>query len=65
VLGLGLAGWAPRQVEVPADVLALAEARAAARKAKQWAEADRLCGALAEAGWDMEDRADGYGLKRR
>jgi len=44
---------------------ALAQARVAARKAKNWAEADRLRGALHAAGWEMEDRADGYALKPR
>jgi cysteinyl-tRNA synthetase len=44
---------------------ALAEARLAARRAKDWAEADRLRTQLKDAGWEMEDRADGYALKRR
>ncbi len=65
VLGLGLATWVPPVEVVPDDVRALAEARAAARRAKDWAEADRLRGELAAAGWEMEDRADGYALKRR
>ena len=34
-------------------------------KAKEWAEADRLRGELQAAGWEMEDRADGYELKPR
>jgi cysteinyl-tRNA synthetase len=63
--GLGLAAWVPPVEVVPAEVRALADARAAARRAKDWAEADRLRGRLAEAGWEMEDRADGYALKRR
>ena len=38
----------------------------AARKTKNWAEADRLRGELiGAAGWEMEDRADGYALKKR
>jgi cysteinyl-tRNA synthetase len=65
VLGLGLAQWAPRVDMVPDDVKAMADARVAARKAKNWAEADRLRGLLNAAGWDMEDRPDGYGLKKR
>ncbi len=65
VLGLGLATWQPQRVDVPEDVEALAKARADARKAKHWAEADRLRNALAEAGWDVEDRADGFTLKPR
>jgi cysteinyl-tRNA synthetase len=65
IFGLGLAAWEPRRDEAPAEVKALAEARAAARKAKQWAEADRLRAELALAGWEMEDRVDGYALKKR
>jgi cysteinyl-tRNA synthetase len=65
VFGLGLATWEPREERIPDDVRALAEARAEARRAKQWAEADRLRGALQAAGWEMEDRPDGYALKRR
>ena len=65
VFGLGLAGWKPSQAAVPENVAALAKARADARKSKRWADADRLRVELHEAGWEMEDRADGYDLKRR
>ncbi len=65
VLGLGLAQWAPREESVPPEVRQLAEARLAARLAKQWPEADRLRAELGAAGWDMEDQAQGYRLKRR
>jgi cysteinyl-tRNA synthetase len=65
VLGLGLAAWQPQAVAVPAEIEALAKARADARKARQWAEADRLREALADAGWEVEDRPDGHVLKRR
>jgi len=46
-------------------VTVLAEARLAARRAKNWAEADRLRADLHAAGWEMEDRPDGYALKKR
>jgi cysteinyl-tRNA synthetase len=65
VLGLRLAEWAPQALAVPPDVQAIAEARAAARKAKDWAEADRLRGELAAMGFEMEDQPQGYRLKRR
>jgi cysteinyl-tRNA synthetase len=65
VLGLRLAAWVPKQEAVPDAVTALAEARLAARRAKDWPEADRLRGELHAAGWEMEDRADGYALKKR
>ena len=65
VFGLGLAEWQPREEAIPEAVQALAAARSAARAAKQWAEADRLRSELHAAGWEMEDRSDGYALKRR
>ena len=65
VFGLGLATWTPARLEVPEDVRALAEARAAARKARDWVEADRLRTLLHAAGWEMADRPDGYDLRRR
>ena len=65
VFGLGLATWQPKAETIPEAVHALAAARAAARAAKQWAEADRLRAALHDTGWEMEDSADGYALKRR
>jgi cysteinyl-tRNA synthetase len=64
VFGLGLATWQPKEEAVPEDVKALADERQAARRAKNWAEADRLRGELHAAGWEMEDRADGYALRR-
>jgi cysteinyl-tRNA synthetase len=65
IFGLGIAAWQPRQEVIPEAVHALAAARSAARAAKQWAEADRLRAELHAAGWEMEDRAEGYALKRR
>jgi cysteinyl-tRNA synthetase len=43
----------------PADVVALAEARASARAAKDWSEADRLRDALRDRGWTVRDGAGG------
>lgn len=65
VLGLDLANWEPKALTIPDEIAQLAEARAAARKGKNWAEADRLRGELHAAGWEMEDTASGYALKRR
>ena len=64
VLGLGFATWMPQVDTAPEDVLALAAARVEARQARQWADADRLRGELATAGWEMEDQPGGYRLKR-
>ncbi len=65
VFGLGLDAWQPAGEEAPPDVRALAQARADARAAKSWAEADRLRAQLHAAGWEIEDRPGGYALKRR
>ncbi|HEY8623524.1 MAG TPA: cysteine--tRNA ligase, partial [Casimicrobiaceae bacterium] len=64
VFGLGLASWAPKAESIPEPIAVLAAARAAARQSRQWAEADRLRAEIQAAGWEMEDRADGYALKR-
>ena len=49
--------------ELPADVAAMAEARVAARTARDWAESDRLRDALKAAGWEVRDTPDGQKLK--
>ena len=46
------------------DLLAMVEARAAARAARDWAESDRLRGALLERGVAVEDTRDGQRWRR-
>jgi cysteinyl-tRNA synthetase len=59
IFGLGsLAG----QQEAPAEVVALAEQRLAARASRDFAESDRLRAEIAEAGWEVRDGAGGYKL---
>jgi cysteinyl-tRNA synthetase len=65
VFGLRLAEWRPREEAIPDSVRALAAARSAARARRDWPEADRLRSELSAAGWEVEDRADGYALKKR
>jgi cysteinyl-tRNA synthetase len=48
---------------VPAEVIALAEKRVAAKVAKDFKAADTLRAQLAAAGWSMLDRKDGYSLE--
>lgn len=48
-----------RQAEIPADVLALVEERAAAKKAKDWARADAIRAELTEKGYTVEDTPQG------
>ena len=50
---------APVAEEFPADVVAMAEERAAARKNKNWAESDRLRDAIKAAGFLVEDAPGG------
>jgi len=66
VLGLDLAIDIGRRssIEVPAEVAALAEQRAAARAAKDWAESDRLRDAIADLGWTVTDSKDGQQLQQ-
>jgi cysteinyl-tRNA synthetase len=62
LFGLGSLG---EREEAPPEVVALAEARRAAREAKDFAEADRLRDAIAELGWEVRDVAGGFELVRR
>jgi cysteinyl-tRNA synthetase len=60
VLGVG----APKEVEVPAEITALAEARQAARKAKDFKRADAIRDELKAKGWVIEDTPKGARAKR-
>ena len=50
--------------EVPAEVTALVEKRAAAKKAKDWAAADAIRAQLTEMGWAVKDTAQGPQLSK-
>jgi cysteinyl-tRNA synthetase len=60
VLGVG----AKTGAEVPAEILALADARAAAKKAKDFKRADAIRDELKAKGWAIEDTAKGPKLKK-
>jgi cysteinyl-tRNA synthetase len=60
VLGVG----APPEVEVPAEIAELLEARQAARKAKDFKRADALRNELNDKGWVIEDTPKGARVKR-
>lgn len=64
LLGLGLS-QAFRQEEIPEEVENLARKRLEARQSKNWAEADTLRLRIDELGWLVEDRPDGYRLKKK
>ncbi|MBR5549115.1 MAG: cysteine--tRNA ligase [Kiritimatiellae bacterium] len=54
-----------KEVEIPAEVKALLGARAEARKAKNWAESDRLRDEIAALGWTVKDSRDGQSLEKK
>ena len=63
--GLGSFGLASVAVDesAPGALIALAEARSAARAARDWAESDRLRDEIAAAGWTVRDVADAPGYQ--
>ena len=62
---LGLFWRVPAGEDWPAEVLALAEARVAARKGKEWKKSDELRDQLAALGVAVEDSGAGQKLKKR
>ena len=64
VLGVIFFGKAGK-VEVPADIQAMLDQRAEARKAKDWAASDRLRDEIAAAGWIVKDSKDGQSVARK
>ena len=57
---LGLDAVSGDEDEVPADVVAMAEERRAARAARDFARADALRAAITEGGYEVRDAADGF-----
>ena len=53
------------ETSVPAEITALAEARAQARLAKEWRKSDELREQLATLGWEVRDTKDGQKITRR
>jgi cysteinyl-tRNA synthetase len=62
VFGLESLADAP---EAPAEIVSLADRRAAARDAREFDQADRLRAEIEAAGWQVRDVADGYRLVPR
>lgn len=60
VLGVGI----KTETEVPAEIQALAEARVAAKKAKDFKRADEIRNELKARGWTVEDTPKGPKLKK-
>ena len=64
VLGVIFFGKAAK-VEVPAEIQSLLDARAEARKAKNWAESDRLRDEIAAKGWIVKDAKEGQSVTKK
>jgi cysteinyl-tRNA synthetase len=65
VLGLDLGSPAMEPEAIPEAIAALASARWDAKRARRWAEADRLRDEVNAAGYEIEDQVDGYRITRR
>ena len=55
----------PAQLPLPADVLALLEQRAAARKAKDWEKSDELRDVIAQKGYVVKDTPQGQQTEKK
>lgn len=64
VLGVVFFGKSEK-AEVPPEIQALLDRRAEARKAKNWAESDRIRDEIAAAGWVVKDSRDGQSVTRK
>ena len=62
---LGVSPAYEQEVQAPEEMQKLAEARNAARQAKDWKESDRLRDELAKHGWEVRDAAGGWRLVRK
>jgi cysteinyl-tRNA synthetase len=62
VLGLGLDK--EENVEIPDDVLKIADEREVARKNKDWKKSDALREKIKKKGWQVDDIKEGYKLKK-
>ena len=65
VLGLFKTGFPEELETIPAEVEALVEERQRARKARDYQRADTLRAKIEQAGYIIEDTADGVRLRKR
>lgn len=63
ILGLDIAAWQPTIDEIPAEILALAEARQTARANKEWQKSDEIRDEVLAAGYEIEDTREGPKVK--
>ena len=63
VLGLGIKEMKEDRIEIPEEVIKLAESREKLRKDKKWAEADILRQRIKDLGYELEDSSEGFKIK--
>ncbi|PIN76675.1 cysteine--tRNA ligase [Candidatus Woesearchaeota archaeon CG10_big_fil_rev_8_21_14_0_10_36_11] len=63
VLGLGLKGI--KKDKIPQDITKLAKERLQARQNKDWTTSDKLRDEINSLGYDIEDSAEGYTIKKK
>ena len=54
-----------KKVEVPSEIVDLAEKRVIAKKEKNFEEADKIRDEISSKGYTVEDRPDGYNIKKK
>jgi len=64
ILGLDLLTWKPEAVAIPAEVQAVLDARALARKERRWADADALRAKARDLGFEIEDTPQGQKARK-
>lgn len=65
VLGLGLQGVMNMKEEIPAEIVALAEARELARQAKEWDKSDAMRKEIEERGYEIKDVEGSFKLSKK
>ncbi len=61
---LDVLGLVRKTDEIPAEIVQMAENRAAARKAKNWDEADALRDEIKNRGYELKDTPDGFKITK-
>jgi cysteinyl-tRNA synthetase len=64
ILGFGFASWKREAVKVPPEVQKLLDARAEARKNKQWKASDEIRDKIKALGYEVSDTAEGQKVKK-
>lgn len=65
ILGLGINTWHEEGVEIPPDIANLLKQREDARKAKNWAESDRIRDQILSLGFIIEDSKEGINVRAK